>query len=83
MTAERCDFFRSCGRLINFVPPETEIAFARVAPDQYSEQIGLNYREYDAWRVVAATANGLGEIANSNSNAAKEKATSILADTNW
>lgn len=65
-------------QLDKFSSPETEIAFARIAPEKYISEFKLKNNGYADWRIVSAYAQGLGEIANSQNEQIKIRAGQTL-----
>lgn len=79
-------FLRSVREAEGWIDPETEIAFARVAPAQYMREkpfANLYVRAADnklAWQAVAAIAQGLGEFAQMTSEKAGNSVLTVQAD---
>lgn len=66
-------------RVMNkFSSPETEIAYARIAPEKYIADFNSKDGGYQNWRAVSAYSQGLGEIANSPDAALKTRAGQAL-----
>jgi cyclophilin family peptidyl-prolyl cis-trans isomerase len=78
--------FRSLREAENFVDPETEIAFARVAPAQYMREkpfTNLYVRASEnnlRWQAISAVAQGLGEIGSTSTASAGNALLTTQAD---
>ncbi|MGI9104900.1 MAG: peptidylprolyl isomerase [Pyrinomonadaceae bacterium] len=81
-------FIRAFREVENWSTPEAEIAFARIAPGQYLRErpfSSLSFRAPEgtvaaSWQMIAAVAQGLGEIAAVSSERAGNSAVSVQAD---
>jgi len=80
-------FTRTLREAENWSTPEAEIAFARIAPGQYLRERPFNNLSFRApegtaasWQMIAAVAQGLGEIAAVSSEKAGNSAVSVQAD---
>jgi len=81
-------FTRALREAENWSAPEAEIAFARIAPGQYLRERPFNNLSFRApegtaaasWQMIAAVAQGLGEIAAVSSEKAGNSAVSVQAD---
>jgi len=80
-------FIRALREAENWSAPEAEIAFARIAPGQYLRERPFNNLSFRApegtaasWQMIAAVAQGLGEIAAVSSEKAGNSAVSVQAD---
>jgi cyclophilin family peptidyl-prolyl cis-trans isomerase/HEAT repeat protein len=79
-------FLRSVREAQGWIDPETEIAFASVAPAQYMREkpfANLYVRAADnklAWQAIAAIAQGLGEFAKMTSERAGNSVLTVQAD---
>jgi cyclophilin family peptidyl-prolyl cis-trans isomerase/HEAT repeat protein len=79
-------FLRAVREAEGWIDPETEVAFARVAPAQYMREkpfSNLYVRASDnklAWQAVSAIAQGLGEFAQMTSEKAGNSVLTVQAD---
>jgi cyclophilin family peptidyl-prolyl cis-trans isomerase/HEAT repeat protein len=79
-------FLRAVREAEGWIDPETEVAFARVAPAQYMREKpfgNLYVRASDnklAWQAVSAIAQGLGEFAQMTSEKAGNSVLTVQAD---
>lgn len=79
-------FLRAVREAEGWIDPETEVAFARVAPAQYMREkpfSNLYVRASDnklAWQAVSAIAQGLGEFAQMTSERAGNSVLTVQAD---
>ncbi|HEX8250936.1 MAG TPA: peptidylprolyl isomerase [Pyrinomonadaceae bacterium] len=72
------EFLRNFRELDKFQSPETEIAFARVAPEKYLTEFKTKNNGYANWRVASAYAQGLGDFGNSENVSLKVRAGETL-----
>ncbi|MFN2598618.1 MAG: peptidylprolyl isomerase [Pyrinomonadaceae bacterium] len=79
-------FLRGVRQVESYVDPETEIAFARVAPAQYMREkpFGNLYLRADenklAWQATSAIAQGLAEIGGMTTEGAGNSVLTVQAD---
>jgi cyclophilin family peptidyl-prolyl cis-trans isomerase/HEAT repeat protein len=71
-------FLQDFRALDKFQSPETEIAFARVAPEKYVSEFKTKNSGYADWRVATAYAQGLGDLATSENPSLKLNAAQTL-----
>lgn len=58
--------------------PETEIAYAKIAPEKYINEFKLKNNGYTDWHIVSAYAQGFGDLANSQNTELKARAGQTL-----
>jgi Peptidyl-prolyl cis-trans isomerase (rotamase) - cyclophilin family len=63
-----------------YISPETEIAFARIAPEKYIAEFNSKNKGFTDWRVVAAYSQAFAEIGNFGDDKMKARAGQIFAD---
>jgi cyclophilin family peptidyl-prolyl cis-trans isomerase/HEAT repeat protein len=71
-------FLQSFRELDKFQSPETEIAFARVAPEKYVSEFKAKNNGYSDWRVASAYAQGFGDFGASENVSLKIRAGETL-----
>lgn len=71
--------FESFRQLDNYSSPETEIAYARVAPRDYLQKY-RNPKQKTNWRTTSALAQGLGEFINSSDENLKAQGQNLLVN---
>ncbi|HEX9961228.1 MAG TPA: HEAT repeat domain-containing protein, partial [Pyrinomonadaceae bacterium] len=71
-------FLQDLRAMDKFQSPETEIAFARVAPEKYVSEFKTKNNGYADWRVATAYAQGLGDLATSENLSLKLNAARTL-----
>ena len=64
--------------LDKFQSPETEIAFARIAPEKYVAEFKTKNSGYADWRIASAYAQGLSDLATLENEALKLRAAETL-----
>ncbi len=62
-----------------FNSPETEIAFAQIAPDKYLKEFNAKNNGLNDWRVASSYAQGLGEIAKQTNEDLKMRGSQTIA----
>jgi cyclophilin family peptidyl-prolyl cis-trans isomerase/HEAT repeat protein len=72
------EFLRNFRELDKFQSPETEIAFARVAPEKYLTEFKTKNNGYANWRIASAYAQGLSDLATSENLSLKLNAAQTL-----
>ena len=72
------EFLRNFRALDKFQSPETEIAFARVAPEKYLTEFKTKNNGYADWRIASAYAQGLSDLATLENVSLKLRAAETL-----
>ncbi|HLM03349.1 MAG TPA: HEAT repeat domain-containing protein [Pyrinomonadaceae bacterium] len=67
-------FLQDFRELDKFQSPETEIAFARVAPEKYLAEFKAKNNGYTDWRIASAYGQGLGDFGTSEDISLKARA---------
>jgi cyclophilin family peptidyl-prolyl cis-trans isomerase/HEAT repeat protein len=76
--ASALEFLRNFREMDKFQSSETEIAFARVAPEKYVSEFKAKNNGYADWRVASAYAQGLSDLAASENLELKLRAAETL-----
>jgi len=76
--ANALKFLQDFRALDKFQSPETEIAFARVAPEKYIAEFKTKNSGYADWRIASAYAQGLSDLATLEDTPLKLRAAETL-----
>jgi cyclophilin family peptidyl-prolyl cis-trans isomerase/HEAT repeat protein len=71
-------FLQDFRALDKFQSPETEIAFARIAPEKYIAEFKTKNSGYADWRIASAYAQGLSDLATLEDTTVKLRAAQTL-----